>query len=120
MSKSNGANVLVGVLYRVNNSTATVFSSPQKRHATFSAHVHAPHAKAQNATMDPAVFGKWLKEQQALIDAKKANNDEIEVPLHYLFWSDGKADKVPSATAKMTKQDPTEYLDALSKKYCMF
>ena len=70
--------------------------------------------------MDPQAFEEWRAEQQALINAKIANKEEIEVPLHDLFWSDGRADKVPGPNARMTKQDPTEYLDALSKKYCMF
>jgi hypothetical protein len=69
--------------------------------------------------MDPEVFKGWLKEQQALIDQKIANNEEIHVPLHNLFWSDGRADKVPGTNARMTQQGPAEYLDMLSKKYCM-
>jgi hypothetical protein len=69
--------------------------------------------------MDPVVFEKWRKEQQALIDAKKASGEEIRVPLHNLFWSDGKANKVPGTNSNMTRQDPAEYLELLSKKYCM-
>lgn len=71
--------------------------------------------------MDPVVFNQWLAEQQALINARVANNEEIEVPLHNLFWSDGRADKIPGPNARMTKQDDTtEYLETLSRKYCMF
>jgi hypothetical protein len=69
--------------------------------------------------MDPKVFEQWHKEQQALIDKKIANKEEIHVSLHNLFWSDGKADKVPGTNSKMTHQeDTTECLELLSKKYC--
>jgi hypothetical protein len=71
--------------------------------------------------MDPELFEQWRQEQQALIDKKIANKEEIYVPLHNLFWSDGKADKVPGTNSKMTQQeDLTEYLELLSKKYCMY
>jgi hypothetical protein len=69
--------------------------------------------------MDPELFEQWRKEEQAKIDEKIANKEEIHVPLHNLFWSDGKADKVPGTNSKMTQQeDPAEYLELLSKKYC--
>jgi hypothetical protein len=71
--------------------------------------------------MDPELFEQWRQEQQALIDKKIADKEEIHVPLHNLFWSDGKADKVPGTNSKMTQQeDLTEYLELLSKKYCMY
>jgi hypothetical protein len=70
--------------------------------------------------MDPELFEQWRKEGQAKIDEKIANKEEIHVPLHNLFWSDGKADKVPGTNSKMTQQEnPAEYLELLSKKYCM-
>ncbi|KAI4719052.1 hypothetical protein E4T48_04695 [Aureobasidium sp. EXF-10727] len=59
-----------------------------------------------------------LKELQDIIAEKVANKDEITVPLHFLYWSDGREDKVPGPKAQMTQQDPAEYLDMLSKKYC--
>jgi hypothetical protein len=88
-----------------------------KRHS----HTRAPHAKAQNATtMDPDVFEQWRKEQQARIDERIANGEEIHVPLHNLFWSDGRADKVPGTKSDLTRQeDTTDYLKLLSEKYCM-
>ncbi|KAG9655219.1 hypothetical protein KCU64_g6693, partial [Aureobasidium melanogenum] len=58
-----------------------------------------------------------LKELQAEIAKKVANKEEILVPLHFLYWSDGKEDKVPGPNSKMTQQDPAEYLEVLSKKY---
>ena len=65
--------------------------------------------------MDPDA----LKELQAEIARKVANKEEIFVPLHHLYWSDGKKDKVPGPKSKMTQQDPAEYLEVLSTKYCM-
>jgi hypothetical protein len=70
--------------------------------------------------MDSDVFEEWRKEQQARIDEKIANGDEIHVPLHNLYWSDGKAHKVPDTKSDLTRQeDTTDYLKLLSEKYCM-
>ncbi|CAD0109045.1 unnamed protein product [Aureobasidium uvarum] len=70
--------------------------------------------KALGELMDPDA----LKELQENIAEKVANKEEILVPLQFLYWSDGRKDKVPGPNSKMTKQDPAEYLDMLSKKYC--
>lgn len=65
--------------------------------------------------MDPDA----LKGLQAEIARKVASKEEILVPLHFLYWSDGKEDKFPGPKANMSQQDPTVYLETLSKKYCM-
>ncbi|KAI4845910.1 hypothetical protein E4T44_05359 [Aureobasidium sp. EXF-8845] len=71
--------------------------------------------------MDPDVFEQWRKEQQARIDEKIANGEEIHVPLHNRFWSDGRADKVPGTKSDLTRQeDTTDYLKLLSEKYSKF
>ncbi|CAD0089317.1 unnamed protein product [Aureobasidium vineae] len=63
--------------------------------------------------MDPDA----LKELRENIAKKVANKEEMTVPLHFLYWSDGREDKVPGPKSQMTQQDPAEYLEMLSKKY---
>ncbi|KAI4728042.1 hypothetical protein E4T49_04179 [Aureobasidium sp. EXF-10728] len=60
--------------------------------------------EALGELMDPDA----LREFQEKIAEKVANKEEITVPLHFLYWSDGREDKVPGPKAQMTQQDPAD------------
>ncbi|KAI5269619.1 hypothetical protein E4T47_06932 [Aureobasidium subglaciale] len=62
--------------------------------------------------MDPNALGQAA----SIIATKVANKELIEVPLHCIYWSDGHEHRIPK-TANLVKQDPTSYLETLSKKY---
>ncbi|THV86840.1 hypothetical protein D6C99_00821 [Aureobasidium pullulans] len=58
-----------------------------------------------------------LKETKDIIDKKVANKEQIVVPLQYIYWSDGKSEKIPAPITGLEKQDPGHYLKMLSETY---